>query len=52
MRIERAKTLLRRSEKSITEIAYETGFGSIHYFSRYFKESVGITPNEYRTKNK
>lgn len=52
MRIERAKTLLRRSEKSVTEVAYETGFGSIHYFSRYFKESVGITPNEYRTKNK
>lgn len=52
MRIERAKVLLRQSEKSITEIAYETGFGSIHYFSRYFKESVGITPNEYRAKSK
>ncbi len=52
MRIERAKSLLRRSDKSITEIAYETGFGSIHYFSRYFKESVGITPNEYRAKSK
>ncbi len=52
MRIERAKSLLLHSDKSITEIAYETGFGSIHYFSRYFKDTVGLTPNEYRDKNK
>ena len=52
MRIERAKALLCRSDKSITEIAYETGFGSIHYFSRYFKETVGMTPNEYRASAK
>lgn len=52
MRIERAKFLLKRSDKSITEIAYETGFGSIHYFSRYFKETVGLTPNEYRQDHK
>jgi AraC-like DNA-binding protein len=49
MRIERAKALLRHTDKSITEIAYETGFGSIHYFSRYFKDTVGVSPNEFRT---
>ena len=51
MRIERAKLLLSTTAKSITEIAYEAGFGSIHYFTRYFKETVGITPSEYREKN-
>ncbi len=52
LRIERAKQLLSTTEKSITDIAYETGFGSIHYFTRYFKDSTGITPSEYRTKNR
>ena len=51
MRIEQAKHLLSTTEKSITEIAYETGFGSIHYFSRTFKRTVGVAPNEYRERN-
>ena len=52
MRLQQAKTLLSTTDKSITEIAYAVGFGSIHYFCRYFKRSVGITPNEYREKNR
>ncbi len=47
-RIERAKLLLSTTEKSITDIAKEVGFGSIHYFSRYFKEKENISPNDYR----
>ena len=37
---------------SLTEIAYETGFGSIHYFSRYFGRTVGLSPNEYRERKR
>lgn len=48
MRVERAKVLLATTNKSITDISREVGFGSIHYFSRYFKEKENITPNEYR----
>jgi len=48
LRIERAKLLLATTDMSITDIACCVGFGSIHYFSRYFKEKEGITPNEYR----
>ena len=48
MRVERAKVLLATTDKSITDISREVGFGSIHYFSRYFKEKENITPNEYR----
>lgn len=48
LRIERAKTLLATTNDSITQIAKQVGFSSIHYFSRYFKEKEGITPIEYR----
>lgn len=48
LRIERAKVLLLTTDMSITDIANEVGFGSIHYFSRFFKEKENITPNEFR----
>ena len=49
LRIERAKVLIATTDMSITDISREVGFGSVHYFSRYFKEKEKITPNEYRT---
>lgn len=48
LRIERAKVLLSLTDKSITEIALEVGFGSVHYFSRFFKEKEKVSPNDYR----
>ena len=48
MRIERAKSLLENTDKSVTEISEEVGFNSIHYFSRYFKEKENISPHDYR----
>lgn len=50
MRIQAAKDLLKNSSKSITDIAEETGFSSIHYFSRRFKLATGMTPTEYTKK--
>lgn len=49
--IERAKTELIASRKSIAEIAYSLGFEYPGYFSRQFKKRTGMTPNEYRTMN-
>ena len=46
-RIERAKELLREGQLSVTAIAAATGFTSVHYFSRTFKEVVGMSPREY-----
>lgn len=46
-RIERAKELLREGQLSITAIAAATGFTSVHYFSRTFKDVVGMAPREY-----
>ena len=47
-RIERAKALLRDSEKKIYEIALETGFEDPGYFSYCFKQRCGVTPKNYR----
>lgn len=46
-RIAKAKDLLRRSSLSVTEIAGEAGFSSIHYFSRVFKVKTGYSPSQY-----
>lgn len=46
-RIERARELLRERQLSVTAIAAATGFTSVHYFSRTFKEAVGMSPREY-----
>ena len=49
--VEKAKSLLLRTEYSISEIAYELGFNYPHYFTRLFKSKVGLTPIEYRSLN-
>ena len=51
-RIERAKELLVTSEHTLDEIASAIGFCSIHYFSRFFKQKVGISPNVYRISHR
>lgn len=48
LRIVHAKEQLRTTQKSVSEIAYETGFESPGYLSRLFKQHEGITPQEYR----
>jgi len=46
-----AKELLLTSSKSIKEISYELGFQSVHYFSRFFKNKVGINAIEFRNRH-
>jgi len=48
LRILRAKELLLTSEKAVKEVAYATGFDSIYYFSRIFKDKTGKSPSEFR----
>lgn len=47
-RITRSKELLRFTDKTMEEIAEETGVNGAAYFSRLFKKVEGISPNEYR----
>ena len=49
VRVEKARRLLRESEKSRAEICYECGFGSERSFHRQFKEITTLTPEKYRT---
>lgn len=52
IRIERAKTLLRRKVIPVTEIAMRCGFSSSAHFSSCFQNRLGVTPTEYRDKYK
>jgi AraC-like DNA-binding protein len=49
-RINRAKELL-KSRNSIKETAFQTGFSDTNYFTRVFKQLVGVTPKSYQDKN-
>jgi len=51
IRILRAKELLLQTNKSISEIAIETGFSGGDYFSSVFSRKEGMTPSAFR-KNK
>lgn len=42
-----ARLLREQAGKSISEIAYEAGFGSIRSFNREFKELYGVCPAEF-----
>lgn len=46
--IEVAKERIFDPTKSVSEVAYELGFKYPQHFTRFFKQHVGSTPNEYR----
>lgn len=52
VRIEKSKTLLRRKDVPITEIAARCGFGSSAHFATSFKRLTKITPTKYRNSYK
>jgi AraC family transcriptional regulator len=47
-RIERAKQLLKKSDRSIIEIALVCGFNSHSHLSKQFRQITGMTPKAYR----
>lgn len=48
-RIERAKQLLKQTDRSIIDIALECGFNSHSHLTKQFRQLTGITPKAYRT---
>lgn len=48
VRITHAKQLLRFTDQSVESIGLECGLGSVHYFSRVFKDVEGVPPSTYR----
>jgi AraC-like DNA-binding protein len=52
LRLERTRRDLldpRRADRSISSIAFDSGFGDISAFNRAFKDAYGITPREMRS---
>lgn len=50
LRLTRAVELMRWPGRTLTEIAYEAGFGDSNYFSRMFRKVYGQTPREFRLR--
>ncbi|WP_340202061.1 two-component regulator propeller domain-containing protein [Ascidiimonas sp. W6] len=48
LRLQKAKHLLERTNKSISEIAYEVGFNNPSYFTKSFTEEFGLPPSSLR----
>lgn len=51
-RMKYARSLLEFTDKSIAEIADETGFTDASYFTKSFKAQFGMTPKEFRNASK
>ena len=47
-RLEEAARLLTESDRSVSEICTQCGFGSLETFHRVFRQEYGITPGKFR----
>lgn len=47
-RLERARHLLHATNRSVTDICFETGFESLGSFSSLFRRTYGIAPSDFR----
>ncbi|NQX68696.1 response regulator [Paenibacillus alba] len=52
LRIDYAGTLLQSSDLTIQQVSEKSGFNDYFYFTRIFKKVTGLTPSEFRKKNK
>lgn len=52
MRMEKAKSLLKREELRIYEVARMVGYEDERYFQKTFKKITGVTPKEYQKRKK
>ncbi|MEO6134120.1 MAG: AraC family transcriptional regulator [Ginsengibacter sp.] len=51
LRLNKAMRLLSSTDLTIGEVAYQTGFQSLFYFSKLFKKRIGESPKLYRKNN-
>jgi AraC family transcriptional regulator len=48
LRLEKARRLLRETNRSVIEIGLDVGYTSPSHFARIFRREIGISPSEYR----
>jgi signal transduction histidine kinase/AraC-like DNA-binding protein len=51
-RVKRARELLEKGNRTITEIALDVGFSSNSYFARVFRREMGVSPGVYREQSR
>lgn len=49
-RIHHSCKLIVNENKTLSEIAFESGFNNLSYFAKLFKKIIGVSPSEYRKK--
>lgn len=50
LRMEKAKKMLLATTLQISDISREVGYDNEHYFSRIFKQKIGMSPSSFRNK--
>lgn len=51
VRVEEAKKLIMYTDTQLKDVAEKVGFSTYSYFNRVFKQTVGVTPLEFRRKH-
>lgn len=51
LKLNRAKELLLNSDATVGDVAKRCGFAGQYYFSRFFKEKEGVSPQQFRKNN-
>lgn len=49
VRVSKAEKMLRKTDKTVLEIAFDTGFSSVSYFNSIFRKYKGCTPTACRS---
>lgn len=52
VRVAYACKMLLEKDNSVTDVCFASGFGSLPYFSRKFKDIIGVSPLQYQYKRK
>ena len=47
LRIKRAAQLIKKTDLTVSEVAYKVGFREVNYFRKCFKEFYNVNPSEY-----
>jgi AraC-like DNA-binding protein len=50
-KLDKAATMLKEGNSTITVVAFEAGFNNLSYFAKMFKNHYGKTPSEYISEN-